>query len=58
MIDQLMHTDYIKKFAKSEKEQEILIQIIKIYSLAIGMEFGIKNIPFLLMVKIYHVWKW
>ena len=35
--------DDINRFAKSEKELEILIQTIKIFSQDIGMEFGIEK---------------
>ena len=36
----------IKLFAKNENELVTLIQIIRIYSLDIGMEFSIKNVPY------------
>ena len=35
----------IKIFVQNEKELEILIQTVRIYSQDIGMEFGIKNVP-------------
>ena len=35
-----MYTDDIKQFAKNEKESKILIQVVRIYSHNIGMEFG------------------
>ena len=35
--------DDIKLFAKNEKEQEILIHAVRIYSQDIGMEFGIEK---------------
>ena len=35
-----MYMDDIKLFAKNEKELEILIQALRIYSDDIGMEFG------------------
>ena len=35
--------DDIKLFAKNEKELEILIQTVRIYSPDIGMEFGIEK---------------
>ena len=37
-----MNIDDIKQFANNEKELENLIQIIRIYSQDIRMEFGIK----------------
>ena len=37
--------DGIKLFAKKEKELETLIQVVKIYSQDIVMEFDIKNVP-------------
>ena len=39
--------DDIKLFAKNEKELEILIHAIRIYSQDIGMKFGVKNVQFL-----------
>ena len=36
-----MYMDDIKLFTKNEKEVETLIQAVRIYSLEIGMEFGI-----------------
>ena len=36
---------FIKLLAKNEKELETLMQIIRIDSQGIGMEFGIKNVP-------------
>ena len=35
--------DDIKLFAKNEKELETLIQIVRIYSQDIGMEFGLEK---------------
>ena len=40
-----MYMDNIKLFAKNEKELEILIQAVRIYSEDIGMEFNIENVP-------------
>ena len=40
---------YIKLFAKNEKEQETLIQAVRIYSQDIGMEFGIEKCAILVM---------
>ena len=42
-INHLMYIDYIKVFAKNDKELDTLIQIIRIYSQDIGMEFGIEK---------------
>ena len=42
-IYHLMYMDDIKLFGKNEKELETLIQIVRIYSQDIGMEFGIEN---------------
>ena len=44
-INHLMYMDDIKLFAKDETELETMIQIIRIYSQDIGMEFGIKYVP-------------
>ena len=39
----LMYMDDIKLFAKNEKEQETLIQAVRIYTSDIGMDFGIEK---------------
>ena len=44
-----MHMDHIKLFAKNEKELEILIHTVRIYSQDIGMEFGIEKCAMLVM---------
>ena len=44
-----MYTDDIKVFAKNKKELETLIHAVKIYSLDIGMEFGIEKCAMLVM---------
>ena len=41
--------DDIKLFAKNEKEQKTLIHAVRIYSLDIGMEFGIEKWAMLVM---------
>ena len=41
--------NYIKLFAKNEKELETLINSVRIYSQDIGMEFGIENCAMLVM---------
>ena len=43
-INHQMFMDDFKLFAKNEKELEILIQTMKIYSQDIGMEFVIENV--------------
>ena len=48
-INHLMYMDGIKLFAKNEKEMETLKQTVRIYSQAIGMEFGIEKCPMLAM---------
>ena len=48
-INQLRYMDYIKLFAKKEKELENFIQTIRIYSQYIEMEFGIEKCPMLIM---------
>ena len=48
-INHLMYMDDIKLFAKNEKELEILIHRIRIYSQDIGMEFGIEKCALLVM---------
>ena len=42
-----MYMDDIKLFVKNEKELKTLIHAVKIYSQDVGMEFGIKNLPYL-----------
>ena len=44
-----MYMDDIKLFAKNEKELEILIHTVRIYSQDIGMEFGIEKCALLVM---------
>ena len=44
-----MGLDDIKQFAKNVKELEILLQIVRIYSDDIGMEFGIEKHAVLIM---------
>ena len=44
-----MYMDDIKVFAKNEKEQEILIQTMRIYSQDTGMEFDIEKCTMLIM---------
>ena len=39
-----MSMDYIKIFAKNEKELQTLIQTIRIYNQYIGMGFGVENV--------------
>ncbi len=41
--------DDINLFAKNEEELEILIQVLRIYSDDIGMEFGIEKCAMLIM---------
>ena len=48
-VNHLMYIDYIKLFAKNEKELETLIHTIRIYSQDIGIEFGIENCAMLVM---------
>ena len=43
-----MYMDNIKLFAKIEKELENLIQVVRIYSDDIGMEFGIEKCAMLI----------
>ena len=42
-FNHLMFMDYIKLFAKNEKELETLIQAMRIYSQDIGMKSGIEK---------------
>ena len=42
-INHLKYMDDIKLFAKTEKELETLIQVVRIYSQDIGMEFDIEK---------------
>ena len=48
-VNHLMYMDDIKLFAKDEKELEILIQAVRIYSQDIEMEFGIEKSAILIM---------
>ena len=48
-INRLMCMNYIKEYTKNEKELEFLIQIIRIYSQDIGMEFVIEKSTVLIM---------
>ena len=48
-VNHLMYMDDIKLFAKNEKEVEILIRTVRIYSRDIGMEFGIEKRAMLVM---------
>ena len=41
--------DDINLFAKNEEELEILMQVVRIYSDDIGMEFGIEKCAMLIM---------
>ena len=41
--------DYIKLFAENEKQLEILIKSVKIYTHDIGMEFSIEKFTILVM---------
>ena len=44
-----MYMDDVKLFAKNEKELEIVIQAVRIYSQDIEMEFGIEKCTMLIM---------
>ena len=44
-----MYMNFIKLFAKNEKEWETLIQAMRIYSQDIGMEFSIEKYAMLMM---------
>ena len=46
-----MYMDYIKLFAKNEKELETLIHAVRIYSQDIGMEFGKEKCTILVMKR-------
>ena len=48
-INHLMYMDYIKLFAKNEKELETLIHAVRIYSRDIGMEFSIEKCAMIVM---------
>ena len=48
-INHLMYMEKTKLFAKSEKELETLLNAVRIYSLDIGMEFGIEKCAMLVM---------
>ena len=48
-INHLMYMDDIKLFARNEKELKTLIHAVRIYSQAIGMEFGIERCAMLVM---------
>ena len=51
-MNHLMYMDDIKLFSKNQKELETLIHTIIIYSLDIGMEFGIKKCTMLVMKSV------
>ena len=53
-INHLIYMDYIKLFAKNEKEQEILIHAVRIYSQDIRMKFGIEKCAVLVMKSGKH----
>ncbi len=44
-----MEIDDTKRFAKNEKELETLIQVVRIYSQDLGMEFSIEKCAVLIM---------
>ena len=48
-IDHSMYMDDIKLFAKNEKELETQMHAVRIYSVYIGMEFGIEKCAMLVM---------
>ena len=48
-VNHLMYMDDIKLFAKNEKEQETLIQAVRMYSQDIGMEFGLEKYAMFVM---------
>ena len=48
-MNHLMYMDYIKLFAKKEKELETLIHKVRIYSQDIGMKFGIEKCAMFVM---------
>ena len=50
-LNDFMYMDYIKIFAKNEKELETFIQAIRIFSQDLGMEFGLKKCAMLIMKK-------
>ena len=54
-IHNLMYRDDIKLFAKIEKELEILIHAVRIYSQNIGMEYGIECVMLLIKSSIWHL---
>ena len=48
-ISHLIYIDDVKLFAKNEKELETLIEVVRIYSQDIGIEFGIEKCATLIM---------
>ena len=48
-INSLVDIDDIKLFAKNEREMEILIQTIRIYSQDVGIDFGIEKCTMLII---------
>ena len=48
-INHLIYMSDMKLLAKNEKELETLIQVVRIYSQDIGMEFGIEKCAMLIM---------
>ena len=47
-INHLMYMDEIKVFVKKEKDLEVKIQAVRIFTLDIGMEFGIEKCDILI----------
>ena len=56
-INHVMYMNDIKIVAKNEKEPEILIQTIKIYSQSKGMELGMEKCVMLIMKKKWTIEK-
>ena len=50
-INHLIYMNNIKLFAKNEKELEILIHVVTIYSQDIGMEYSIEKCAMLIMKR-------
>ena len=50
-INHLLYKDDLKLYAKSEKELDLLIQTVRVFSKDIGMQFGIEKCSTLVMKR-------
>ena len=50
-INHLLYIDYLKLYAKNEKELDLLVQTVKVFSKDIGMDLGIEKCSTLVMKR-------